>query len=108
MSRLNFLKKIFEQSPHSVSSPHPVSNLRLIRPYIPPDETPQEREYRGKLMQLQEWNQRYWEDHNKSFFDERDCFIKSKGEKQPSYDELASFYKTFLEENHTKHLAYSL
>lgn len=111
--KFNLWKWIFPKKrqfypPNSVSSPHPVSNLRLIRPTIPPDETKSEREYRLKWMALQKWNQCYWQDHNKSFFSQRDLFVKSKGSGQPSYDELANFYKKFLEENHKKHLAYSL
>lgn len=108
--KLNIFKLLFQQKQPrpSVSSPHPVSNLRLIRPTIPKDETINEKEYREKWMDLQKWNQLYWQDHNRSFFTQRDSFIKSKGSGQPSYDELANFYKKFLEENHKKHLAYSL
>ena len=107
------LWKFFTSKDHhiprnAISSPHPVSNLRLIRPTILPDETKSEKAYREKWMALQKWNQSYWQDHNRSFFTQRDSFIKSKGPGQPSYDELANFYKKFLEENHKKHLAYSL
>jgi Apoptogenic protein 1 len=47
--------------------PDPKSNLRLIRFYIPPNETKAEQDYRLKRMEVQAWNQKFWSDHNIEF-----------------------------------------
>lgn len=49
-------------------SPHPVSNLRLIQFTARDDETDAERNYRIARAELQSWNQRYWENHNREFY----------------------------------------
>lgn len=50
------------------SSAHPVSNLRLIRFAVNEEESEAERSYRIARSDLQNWNQRYWEKHNRDFY----------------------------------------
>lgn len=63
-------------------------------------------------IELQDWNQNYWENHNRLFNEEKDKFMnrekEGKGTKALSHDELAVFYKRFLDENRAKHMQYSM
>ena len=99
------------QSLASVSSPHPLSNLRLIRyEGLEPVNEAEER-LRRLQLELQEWNHRYWEAHNSSFLQRKaELLHASDGHesKAPSVDELAVFYKRFLDENRATHMRYSL
>lgn len=98
----------------SVSSAHPVSNLRLIRRPVPDQESKAEKQLRLHQSELQDWNQKYWESHNQSFNEKKQKFIDNeisesdKIDGRQSYDQLAVFYKRFLDENRTKHMNYSL
>jgi len=47
--------------------PDPKSSLRLVTFYRPPDETPQQKEYRLQRAQVQDWNQEFWTAHNLQF-----------------------------------------
>lgn len=44
-----------------------LSNLRPILRHAPKDETPLERELRLKRIEVEEWNQRFWQTHNHKF-----------------------------------------
>ncbi|KAI1285008.1 hypothetical protein HDE_12345 [Halotydeus destructor] len=101
-----------------VSTAHPVSNLRLIKEVPADDETLAERNYRIKRTELQDWNQSYWKEHNRAFFSEKEEYIKSQllklkenasedARHTVTYDELAHFYKRFLDDNNEKHVNYS-
>jgi hypothetical protein len=68
-----------------------------------PNETVLEREVRLKQEALQQWNHKYWEDHNKRFFEGRDAFSKEK-----KNEDLTVYYTQFLENNYQKHVNYSL
>lgn len=109
-----------------VSSPHPVSNLRFLKKNPSPRETELDIKLRLKQESLQgkinrqkvfchllslsnnpstnkDWNHRYWEHHNKRFFQGRDVFAKGGGN-----EDLTKYYTKFLEENYNKHVEYSL
>lgn len=86
-----------------VSSPHPMSNLRFMRRTPPANETDLERDLRMSQDNLQEWNHKYWQDHNKRFFEGRDAFSKEKKD-----EDLTVYYTKFLEDNYDKHVNYSL
>lgn len=50
-----------------VSPPHPKSNLRLIKWAPSPGESIIEKQFRNQLIELQNWNQNYWELNNTQF-----------------------------------------
>ncbi|XP_054153899.1 COA8 family protein CBG23705, mitochondrial-like [Oppia nitens] len=97
------------------------------------EETPAERQLRSRRMSIQLWNHSYWLKNNMDFQTQKKLFIENElktsssattttvpnisggnvGQQQEfksgvSYDELASFYKTFLDSNHRKHMNYNL
>jgi hypothetical protein len=51
----------------SVSAPHPISNLRLIKFAKHPNESIAERDFRIKRIKLQNWNHNYWFVNNSAF-----------------------------------------
>lgn len=50
-----------------VSPPHPKSNLRLIKWASSPGQSIIEKQFRNQLIELQNWNQNYWELNNTQF-----------------------------------------
>ena len=50
-----------------IGPPDPHSNLRIVRYYVPPDETPLECKYRMARIDTNEWNQKFWAEHNTEF-----------------------------------------
>lgn len=50
-----------------VGPAHPTSNLRRFRFYEPINESPLHRRYRLLRQETQDWNNRFWHDHNTSF-----------------------------------------
>lgn len=109
INRLSFIKSISER--RVVSKPQSGSRLRFVNIIKPSDETEEERSYRLKYESLQDWNNRYWSQNNKLFDHEKDKFIESqnltKDGQALSHDQLAGFYRTFLERNRRKHVAYN-
>lgn len=51
-----------------IGPPDPVSNIRPIRFYVPPNETFTEKKFRIRRAEVLEWNQQFWADHNSRFF----------------------------------------
>lgn len=51
-----------------IGPPDKVSNIRVMKFSIPPNETAVEREYRERREALQKWHHQFWTKHNKSFF----------------------------------------
>lgn len=96
-----------------VSKPQILSRLRYVNIVKRCDETDQEREYRNFYESLQNWNNNYWSENNELFNKEKNEYIernfgteKSKDEAL-SHDQLAHFYRTFLEKNRDKHVNYN-
>jgi len=56
------------QSTTLVSCSHPVSSLRLLRYPVPQQESRAEKVFREAREELQGWNHRHWEAHNRAFF----------------------------------------
>lgn len=54
-----------------IGPPDPVSNLRLIKFYQPPDETAAEKQFREMRQEVQDWNQEFWTQHNVNFINVR-------------------------------------
>lgn len=51
-----------------IGPPDKLSNLRPVIRHVPADETPLERELRLKRIEVEEWNQKFWTNHNQRFF----------------------------------------
>lgn len=97
-----------------VSKPQLLSRLRFVNIIKRCDETDQERLYRTQYEGIQEWNDRYWAENNELFNREKDHYIKqhfgdtfSSSEEALSHDQLAHFYRKFLEKNRQKHIVYN-
>lgn len=61
-------------------------------------------------MELQDWNHQYWETHNRQFNQQKELFLSASKKKSAtvSHDELAVFYKKFLDDNRDKHMKYAM
>ena len=44
-----------------------MSNLRLLKFYVPHNETELQKQYRAKRQEVQDWNQKFWTNHNKKY-----------------------------------------
>lgn len=96
-----------------VSKPQMLSRLRYVKIIERGDETDQERLYRIQYQNLQDWNNNYWNENNELFNREKDIYLKAQfgeeisKEEALSHDQLAHFYRTFLEKNREKHVNYN-
>lgn len=97
-----------------VSKPQALSKLRYVNIIKNSDETALERTYRLQYESLQNWNDKYWSENNKIFDQEKSEYIKRNfGEliaedEALSHDQLAPFYRSFLERNRKKHMDYNI
>lgn len=96
----------------------------------PNDETPIERELRLKRIETEQWNQKFWSQHNQNFiqvnkqrkyhkihtknvailFQQKQEFIKANkqdNEDSLSADKMSEFYKSFLDSNWKTHFNYN-
>lgn len=96
-----------------VSKPQLLSRLRYVNIVENCDETPQERNYRLKYEMLQDWNNEYWSANNELFEKEKKQYIidnygdSISEEEALTHDQLAPFYRSFLERNRDKHVNYN-
>ncbi|KAJ0180256.1 hypothetical protein K1T71_003660 [Dendrolimus kikuchii] len=94
-----------------VGPPDPVSNLRRIVFREPSNETELEKKYRELRLEVQEWNQNFWTQHNLRFFNEREEYLKKhlpEGKQNLTADEMSVFYKRFLDKNWKTHIQYNI
>ncbi|XP_043930452.1 cytochrome c oxidase assembly factor 8 isoform X2 [Protopterus annectens] len=110
-----------EDSIHDwIGPPDKFSNLRQIKFHVPKNETPLEHQLRTLRMETQEWNQQFWVNQNLTFNKKKEEFIctdlKTKGlerrdeegrKRTLTADEMAIFYKEFLNKNFQKHVNYN-
>ncbi|XP_077179893.1 cytochrome c oxidase assembly factor 8 [Paroedura picta] len=103
-----------------IGPPDQYSNLRPIIFYIPKHESPTERRLREFRQETQAWNQQFWAIQNVLFRKEKEEFVHSRlkakglelrdeqGQKVTlDAEEMAEFYKSFLNKNFKKHLFYN-
>ncbi|XP_033893487.2 cytochrome c oxidase assembly factor 8-like [Acipenser ruthenus] len=103
-----------------VGPPDRMSNLRPIKYHIPEYESPLESRLRKLRQETEDWNHQFWTNQNISFSKEKEGFIysclKEKGlelrdedgrKRTLSADEMAEFYKEFLNKNYQKHSVYN-
>lgn len=103
-----------------IGPPNPLSNLRPIVYHIPENETELEKRLRHLRQETEDWNHDFWTKQNITFGKEKEAFIiselKSKGltlrdeqgrRRALSSEEMAEFYKSFLDKNRTRHAQYN-
>ncbi|TSK22824.1 Apoptogenic protein 1, mitochondrial [Bagarius yarrelli] len=103
-----------------IGPPDRLSNLRPIIYHIPENETQLQRKLRHLRQDTEDWNHEFWTRQNITFSKEKEEYIQSQleekgltekdenGIKQKlSSEEMAAFYKTFLDKNYDKHAAYN-
>ncbi|XP_056104135.1 cytochrome c oxidase assembly factor 8 [Rhinichthys klamathensis goyatoka] len=103
-----------------IGPPDRLSNLRPIIYHIPENETPLERELRHLRQETEDWNHEFWTNQNFSFSKEKEEYVQlqltAKGlserdddgrKRTLSSEEMAVFYKHFLDKNITRHSSYN-
>ncbi|XP_051007877.1 cytochrome c oxidase assembly factor 8 [Acomys russatus] len=103
-----------------IGPPDKYSNLRPVHFHIPENESPLEQRLRELRQETQEWNQQFWANQNLSFNKEKEEFIYSRLQAKGSglrtksgqratldAEEMADFYKEFLNKNFQKHMCYN-
>ncbi|XP_037551516.1 cytochrome c oxidase assembly factor 8 [Nematolebias whitei] len=103
-----------------IGPPNPLSNLRPIVYRVPEDESDLEKQLRKLRQETEDWNQNFWTKQNISFSQEKEVFIvsqlKTKGltlrdengrRRALSSEEMALFYKSFLDRNRSRHADYN-
>ncbi|NP_001291149.1 apoptogenic protein 1, mitochondrial [Esox lucius] len=103
-----------------IGPPHRLSNLRPIIYQIPENETELEKQLRILRQETEDWNHAFWTNQNITFNKSKEAFILSqlkekgmtekdeKGRKRSLHsEEMAVFYKHFLDENCIRHNNYN-
>lgn len=103
-----------------IGPPNPLSNLRPIVYRVPERETELEKRLRTLRQETEDWNQDFWTKQNMTFTKEKESFITSqlctKGlsrrdeqgrRRSLDSEEMAVFYKSFLDRNRTRHANYN-
>ncbi|XP_053701689.1 cytochrome c oxidase assembly factor 8 [Synchiropus splendidus] len=103
-----------------IGPPNQLSNLRPIIYRTPENETELEKRLRHLRQETEDWNHTFWAKQNITFSKEKQAFIisqlQSKGlslrdeqghRRALSSEEMASFYKAFLDKNRTRHANYN-
>ncbi|XP_062852187.1 cytochrome c oxidase assembly factor 8 isoform X2 [Trichomycterus rosablanca] len=103
-----------------IGPPDRLSSLRPIIYHIPENETQLETKLRHLRQETEDWNHEFWTRQNVTFSKEKDEYIQSqlkakgfsetdeKGRKQTlTSEEMAVFYKYFLDKNFKKHASYN-
>ncbi|XP_056616689.1 cytochrome c oxidase assembly factor 8 [Triplophysa dalaica] len=103
-----------------IGPPDSLSNLRPIIYHIPENETPLERKLRHLRQETEDWNHIFWANQNITFIKEKEeCVqsqLKAKGlserdeagrKRTLSSEEMAVFYKYFLDKNIKRHTIYN-
>lgn len=103
-----------------IGPPHPLSNLRPVVYRVPQEESELERRLRQLRQETEDWNHDFWTEQNISFSKEKEEFIivqlQSQGltlvddngrRRNLTSEQMAVFYKTFLDKNRTRHASYN-
>ncbi|XP_052007358.1 cytochrome c oxidase assembly factor 8-like [Xyrauchen texanus] len=103
-----------------IGPPDRLSNLRPIIYHIPENETPLERKLRHLRQETEDWNHKFWTNQNITFSKEKEEYVqsqlKAKGfserdeqgrKRKLSSEEMAVFYKHFLDKNVKRHASYN-
>ncbi|KAJ1991119.1 hypothetical protein GGI25_003563 [Coemansia spiralis] len=92
-----------------VGPPHPISNIRPIKFYVPADETPAERTYRELREEAVAKDHEFWLNNNMHFEQGKMDFerkaIQEKG--QCTIDDLSEYFAKYQTDSYDRHLAYN-
>uniref|UniRef100_A0A0K0FFW4 Apoptogenic protein 1, mitochondrial (inferred by orthology to a human protein) n=1 Tax=Strongyloides venezuelensis TaxID=75913 RepID=A0A0K0FFW4_STRVS len=82
-----------------------VSKIRPIKLRIVDNETELEKKYRLDREELNEWNSKFWENHNIAFEKQRDQFITARKKElgklgNVTANDMSTFYKEFLNDEY--------
>ena len=111
------LKKIYNTKENIIGPHHPVSNLRVIKFKIEPNESPLQKKLRHYRQDTQDFHHQFWTQHNTEFVEAREKFVKNllqerypneKNKRTISISEMSEFYKSFLDSKWKSHLNYNL
>lgn len=102
----------------AVGQPQILSRLRFVNIIQRQDETDAEKSYRMEYEALQVWNNEYWAENNERFHREKKDYVNNflshiqkdnNGDDQEtlSHDQLAPFYRDFLERNRLRNVEYN-
>ncbi|KAJ2053303.1 hypothetical protein GGI03_007101 [Coemansia sp. RSA 2337] len=92
-----------------VGPPHPVSNIRPVKFYIPVDETPQERNYRELREDGLRRDHEFWLDNNRRFELGKEEFERAVVGRAGgcTVDDLSVYYKQYQVDSYERHLKYN-
>ncbi|XP_020513255.2 cytochrome c oxidase assembly factor 8 [Labrus bergylta] len=103
-----------------IGPPNPLSNLRPIVYHVPENETELEKHLRHLRQETEDWNHDFWTKQNITFSKDKEAFIISQlnakgltardetGRRRTlGSEEMAEFYKSFLDTNRTRHANYN-
>uniref|UniRef100_A0A672MD29 Apoptogenic protein 1, mitochondrial-like n=1 Tax=Sinocyclocheilus grahami TaxID=75366 RepID=A0A672MD29_SINGR len=103
-----------------IGPPDRLSDLRPIRYHIPENETPLERKLMHLRQETEDWSHEFWTNQNFTFSKKKEEYVRSQlsakglserdddGRKRTlSSEEMAVFYKHFLDKNITRHASYN-
>ncbi|XP_007574945.1 cytochrome c oxidase assembly factor 8 [Poecilia formosa] len=103
-----------------IGPPNSLSNLRPIVYRISENESDLEKQLRKLRQETEDWNHIFWTRQNVNFSKEKEAFIisqlKAKGltlrgedgrQSSLSSEEMAVFYKSFLDKNRMRHADYN-
>ena len=100
-----------------IGPPDPASNLRPVKFKVPENETELQKRLRLLRQETQEFNQKFWSEHNAEFVKGREDHIakvlKEKYENDVtkttiSAEEMSVYYKKFLDSKWKAHIDYNL
>eukprot|EP00112_Aurelia_sp_Birch-Aquarium-sp1_P010193 Seg2189.4 transcript_id=Seg2189.4/GoldUCD/mRNA.D3Y31 product="Apoptogenic protein 1 mitochondrial" protein_id=Seg2189.4/GoldUCD/D3Y31 len=97
---------------HWVEPPDPSSNLRKFAFAKPRSQNSLDVELEKQREESYAWNNEFWKNHNKKFFQEKKNHARKMGniedssEKETS-DEMSVFYKDFLDRHYQLHMDYN-
>ena len=91
--------------------PDKKSNIRPILRHIPENETELQKTLRLRRNEVHAWVDKFWMNHNKRFFTEKDEFVqkhKTAEQENVPADKMSEFYKAFLDKNWKVHVYFNL
>ncbi|KAJ3011399.1 hypothetical protein HKX48_006856 [Thoreauomyces humboldtii] len=99
-----------QNAPLLVSSPHPVSHIRLIRYRSDPSLSSAERAWHAHRENVQLWHHEFWTDNNTHFQNEKAAFeaaVQDRENRPATPHELSVFYKQYLDTSLSRHTVYN-
>ncbi|CAO3628934.1 unnamed protein product [Cunninghamella blakesleeana] len=92
-----------------IGIPDPISNLRPVKYYVKPNETPEEKEWRLLQQKMDEFNQSFWKNNNTMFAEAKHAYEQEliANGKEITAEALSIFYKDFLNKAYYRQMEYN-